>query len=109
MLLVDAAMPSLFNSEAAAIVAISSVSGREIDCAADPYGTMKTAVIHYTNGLACQLAGKGIRGGGKLYHRNQSSVRRRVDEGRAVLAPRCAARRSTPRAACGSDQRVIHT
>jgi len=59
--LVDAAMPSLLQSKAASIVTISSVSGREIDFAAGPYGTMKAAIIHYTHGLACQLAGKGVR------------------------------------------------
>ena len=40
---------------------ISSVSGREIDFAAGPYGTLKAALIHYTQGIAYQLAGKGIR------------------------------------------------
>ena len=59
--LVDAAMPFLDASEAAAIISISSVSGREIDFAAGPYGTFKAALIHYTQGLAHQLAGKGIR------------------------------------------------
>ncbi|MCP3369537.1 SDR family NAD(P)-dependent oxidoreductase [Bradyrhizobium cajani] len=59
--LVNAAMPYLEKSEAGAIVAISSVSGREVDFAAGPYGTFKAAIIHYTQGLANQLAGKGIR------------------------------------------------
>jgi 3-oxoacyl-[acyl-carrier protein] reductase len=59
--LVDAAMPFLETSKAPAIVTISSVSGREIDFAAGPYGTFKAAIIHYTQGLAYQLAGKGIR------------------------------------------------
>ena len=59
--LVEAAMPFLEKSQAAAIVSISSVSGREIDFAAGPYGTFKAALIHYTQGLAYQLAGKGIR------------------------------------------------
>src|SRR5262245_5897799 len=59
--LVKAAMPYLERSEAAAIITISSVSGREIDFAAGPYGTIKAALIHYTQGLAYQLAGKGIR------------------------------------------------
>ena len=59
--LVDAAMPFLEQSKAAAIVSISSVSGREIDFAAGPYGAFKAALIHYTQGLANQLAGKGIR------------------------------------------------
>jgi 3-oxoacyl-[acyl-carrier protein] reductase len=59
--LVNAAMPHLEKSGAAAIVTISSVSGREIDFASGPYGTFKAAIIHYTQGLAYQLAGKGVR------------------------------------------------
>lgn len=59
--LVRAAMPYLERSAAASIVTISSVSGREIDFAAGPYGAFKAAIIHYTQGLAYQLAGKGIR------------------------------------------------
>lgn len=59
--LVNSAMPHLEKSTAAAIVTISSVSGREIDFAAGPYGTFKAALIHYTQGLAYQLAAKGIR------------------------------------------------
>ena len=59
--LVDAAMPFLLKSKAGSIVTISSVSGREVDFAAGPYGTFKAAIIHYTQGLAYQLAGKGIR------------------------------------------------
>jgi 3-oxoacyl-[acyl-carrier protein] reductase len=59
--LVDAAMPFLEASAAASIVAISSVSGREIDFAAGPYGVFKAALVHYMQGLANQLASKGIR------------------------------------------------
>jgi 3-oxoacyl-[acyl-carrier protein] reductase len=59
--LVNAAMPHLERSDAASIVTIGSVSGREIDFAAGPYGTFKAAIIHYTQGLAYQLAAKGIR------------------------------------------------
>jgi 3-oxoacyl-[acyl-carrier protein] reductase len=59
--LVDAAMPHLEASDAAVVLAISSVSGREVDFAAGPYGTMKAALVHYVQGLAHQLAGKGIR------------------------------------------------
>ena len=59
--LVDAAMPHLEASDAASIVIISSVSGREIDFAAGPYGAFKAALIHYAQGLAYQLAAKGIR------------------------------------------------
>ncbi len=59
--MVEAAMPFLEKSDAASIVIISSVSGREVDFAAGPYGTFKAALIHYAQGLAFQLAGKGIR------------------------------------------------
>lgn len=59
--MVQAAMPYLEQSQAASIVTIASVSGREIDFATGPYGTFKAAIIHYTQGLAYQLAGKGIR------------------------------------------------
>jgi 3-oxoacyl-[acyl-carrier protein] reductase len=59
--LVRAAMPYLERSEAPSIIAISSVSGRESDFASGPYGTAKTAIVGYINGLALQLAGKGIR------------------------------------------------
>lgn len=59
--LVRAAMPHLERSEAASIIAISSVSGRESDFASGPYGTAKTAIIGYIHGLAMQLASKGIR------------------------------------------------
>ena len=63
---VDAAMPFLEasganSSGAASIVIISSVSGREIDFAAGPYGAFKAALIHYAQGLAFKLAGKNIR------------------------------------------------
>lgn len=59
--LVRAAMPHLEGSDAASIIAISSVSGRESDFASGPYGTAKTAIIGYISGLALQLAEKGIR------------------------------------------------
>jgi 3-oxoacyl-[acyl-carrier protein] reductase len=59
--LVKAALPHLEQSAAASILTISSVSGREIDFAAGPYGAVKAAIIHYTQGLAFQLAPKGIR------------------------------------------------
>ena len=59
--MVEAAMPYLERSDAASITTISSVSGREIDIVAGPYGVMKAAVVHYAQGLAYHLAGKGIR------------------------------------------------
>ena len=58
---INAAKPFLELSKTPAIVVISSVSGREIDFAAGPYGTMKAALIHYAAGLAYQLASEGIR------------------------------------------------
>jgi len=59
--LVRAAMPHLERSDAPSIIAISSVSGRESDFASGPYGTAKTAIVGYINGLALQLAEKNIR------------------------------------------------
>jgi NAD(P)-dependent dehydrogenase (short-subunit alcohol dehydrogenase family) len=59
--LVGAAMPHLLASDAGAVIAVSSVSGREVDFAAGPYGTMKAALVHYVQGLAYQLADKGVR------------------------------------------------
>jgi NAD(P)-dependent dehydrogenase (short-subunit alcohol dehydrogenase family) len=59
--LVRSALPHLERSDAASIIAISSVSGRESDFASGPYGTAKTAIVGYIHGLALQLAGKSIR------------------------------------------------
>ena len=59
--LAQAALPHLEASGNGSIVAISSVSGREADFAAGPYGTMKTAIVGYISGLAFQLAGRGVR------------------------------------------------
>jgi len=59
--MVEAAMPYLEQSEGATITTISSVSGREIDFAAGAYAVMKAAVVHFAQGLAQQLAPKGIR------------------------------------------------
>jgi 3-oxoacyl-[acyl-carrier protein] reductase len=59
--MVDGAMPFLEQTKAASIVSISSVSAREIDFKTGPYGPFKAALVHYTKGLAVQLAPKGIR------------------------------------------------
>jgi 3-oxoacyl-[acyl-carrier protein] reductase len=37
------------------------VSGREIDFFEGPYGSIKAALVHYTQGIAHRLAPKGIR------------------------------------------------
>ncbi len=59
--LYKAVLPHLERSDAGALVTVSSVSGREVDFASGPYGTVKSALVAYTAGLAFQLAGKGIR------------------------------------------------
>jgi 3-oxoacyl-[acyl-carrier protein] reductase len=59
--LVNAALPHLERSSAGSIVTVSSVSGREIDVFEGPYGSIKAALVHYTQGLAYRLAPKGIR------------------------------------------------
>ena len=58
---VNAAMPFLEASKAASVTVISSVSGREIDFTGPAYGAFKAALVHYAQGLAYRLAGKGIR------------------------------------------------
>ncbi|MCX6465077.1 MAG: SDR family oxidoreductase [Pseudonocardiales bacterium] len=58
--LCEAALPHLLESKGA-IVAVSSVSGREIDFAKDAYGTMKAAIVHYVAGLAHEHAAAGVR------------------------------------------------
>ena len=87
VLLVEAAMPHLERSRAPAIVTISSVSGREIDFAAGAYGACKAALVHYTQGLAFHLAGKGIRANtvspGNTYF--EGGVWHRIKEGNPSL------------------------
>ncbi|MGE3288492.1 MAG: SDR family NAD(P)-dependent oxidoreductase [Pseudonocardia sp.] len=58
--LVDAARPHL-EASGGSIVAVSSVSGREIDAVKDGYGVIKAALVHYISGLALELAPKGVR------------------------------------------------
>jgi 3-oxoacyl-[acyl-carrier protein] reductase len=56
-----AALPALRQSDAASIVLISSVSGRENDIFAEPYGAIKAALIHYGKTLSARHAADGIR------------------------------------------------
>ena len=58
--LAKAALPHLEASKGS-ITAVSSVTGREADFASGPYGTMKTAIVGYIQGLAPQIAGRGVR------------------------------------------------
>ncbi|MGH3586777.1 MAG: SDR family NAD(P)-dependent oxidoreductase [Pseudonocardia sp.] len=55
--LVNAAMPHLERSGVGSVVAVSSVSGREVDFFAGSYGGIKAALVHYMAGLAHQHAG----------------------------------------------------
>ena len=84
---VDAAMPFLQASSAAAIVVVASVSGREIDFAAGPYGAFKAALIHYAQGLAYRLAGQNIRANsvspGNTYF--EGGVWQRIEQGNPKL------------------------
>lgn len=59
--MVNAALPHLEASKSASVTIISSVSGREIDFTGPAYGAFKAALVHYAQGLAFRLAGKGIR------------------------------------------------
>lgn len=56
-----AALPWLRASTSAAIVLISSVSGRENDIFAEPYGAIKAALIHYGKTLSARHASEHIR------------------------------------------------
>jgi 3-oxoacyl-[acyl-carrier protein] reductase len=58
--MVDAALPHL-EAAKGSIVAVASVSGREVDVFRDAYGVMKAALIHYIAGMAFDLAPKGVR------------------------------------------------
>lgn len=59
--LVNATLPYLHKATDASIVLISSVSGREIDRFAEPYGVLKAALTHYGKTLAVRHAQEGIR------------------------------------------------
>ena len=57
----QAALPFLQKSDAASVVMISSVSGREVDMFAEPYGVLKAALLHYAKTLSARHARDGIR------------------------------------------------
>ncbi|MFJ4256318.1 SDR family NAD(P)-dependent oxidoreductase [Pseudomonas monteilii] len=59
--MVKAALPALRRSSAASVVLISSVSGREVDMFAEPYGILKAALLHYGKTLSANHASEGIR------------------------------------------------
>ena len=78
---VNGALPHLRQSEAGAIVVISSVSAVEISRGATPYAAVKAALIAYVKGLSRDLAPDGVRANavspgtiyfeGGVWHRNQ--------------------------------------
>jgi len=57
----EAAIPHLKNSEAGAIVFISSIAALHTPGGPKPYGAMKAAVLNYAKGLARTLAPEGVR------------------------------------------------
>ena len=57
----NAAFPHLKQSRSASVVLISSVSGREVDIFAEPYGVLKAALTHYGKTLSLRHAKDGIR------------------------------------------------
>lgn len=59
--MVQAALPFLKKSDAASVVLISSVSGREVDMFAEPYGVLKAALLHYAKTLSARHAADKIR------------------------------------------------
>ena len=81
---VEAAMPHLEDSEAAAIVTVSSTAGVESFGGVRPYNTVKAAVINYTSNLANALAERGIRANcvspGTIYFEDGVWGQRRRDE-----------------------------
>jgi 3-oxoacyl-[acyl-carrier protein] reductase len=58
---IEAALPYLKESEAAAIVIVSTVAAIETGPFEGPYGTLKSSLIRYAAGQASQLASEGIR------------------------------------------------
>jgi NAD(P)-dependent dehydrogenase (short-subunit alcohol dehydrogenase family) len=58
---VDAALPFLRESDAGAIVVVSTVAAIETGPFEGPYGTLKAALIRYAAGMASALAADGIR------------------------------------------------
>lgn len=58
--LCEAALPHLLRTRGS-VVAVSSVSGREIDFAKDAYGTFKAAIVHHIAGFAFEHAAAGVR------------------------------------------------
>jgi 3-oxoacyl-[acyl-carrier protein] reductase len=102
---VNAALPHLERSDAGSIVVVSSASGREVDFFAGPYGATKAALIHYTHGLAVQLAPKMIRANsvspGNVYFKG--GVWHRIEEGDPELFRRALALNPTGRMATAEE------
>lgn len=59
--MINASIRYLRQSDCAAVVAVSSVSGREKTFAIGPYSAIKAALIAYMSGMATRYAKEGIR------------------------------------------------
>jgi NAD(P)-dependent dehydrogenase (short-subunit alcohol dehydrogenase family) len=59
--MVDAALPALLESEAAAIVNVSSINARTPVAEVPDYSAAKAALNSYSKGLAVEYAGAGLR------------------------------------------------
>lgn len=57
----EAAIPHLKDTDAGALVFISSIAALHVPGGPKPYGAMKAAVINYAKGLARSLAPDGVR------------------------------------------------
>ena len=81
---IDAAMPHLEKSDAAAIVTVSSSAGVESFGGPRAYNAIKAAIINHSSNLANALAGKGIRvncvSPGTIYFEGGVWGRRRLEE-----------------------------
>ena len=100
---IEAAMPHLEESEAPAIVTVSSTAGVESFGGVRPYNSIKAALINYTSNLATELAERGIRvncvSPGTIYFEDGVwGTRRREDPERyeAALALNPTGRMGTP-------------
>ena len=99
--LVNAALPHLAKPSGGSIVAISSVSGREIDFTGPAYGAYKAALVHYVQGLAFKLASRNVRANavspGNVYF--EGGIWQRIETGNPDLFKQALAHNPTGRMA----------
>ncbi len=87
---IEAAMPSLEKSTAAAIVVIATTAALEEFLGVRPYASVKAALVNHTSILATNLAPKGIRANtvspGTIYFEDGTWGQRRRDAPEAYRA-----------------------